>query len=32
MPGVYGLKQWDLAGCCIAARETNWPKLPQVEK
>lgn len=32
MPGVYAENQWDLAGCCIAARETNWPNLPQYQK
>ncbi|CAI4225434.1 unnamed protein product [Auanema sp. JU1783] len=28
MPGVYGNKQWDLAGCAVAVRQSNWPLLP----
>uniref|UniRef100_A0A915DUF5 phosphoribosylformylglycinamidine cyclo-ligase n=1 Tax=Ditylenchus dipsaci TaxID=166011 RepID=A0A915DUF5_9BILA len=35
MPGVYGPNQWDLAGCCVGARESTWPELPltsQVEE
>ncbi|PAV86439.1 hypothetical protein WR25_21035 [Diploscapter pachys] len=28
MPQVYGEKQWDLAGCMIAVRQFDWPKLP----
>ncbi|VDM54727.1 unnamed protein product [Angiostrongylus costaricensis] len=28
MPGVYSPTQWDLAGCVVAVRESNWPLLP----
>ncbi|KAJ1360550.1 hypothetical protein KIN20_019551 [Parelaphostrongylus tenuis] len=28
MPGVYHPTQWDLAGCAVAVRESNWPLLP----
>uniref|UniRef100_A0A1I7ZM16 phosphoribosylformylglycinamidine cyclo-ligase n=1 Tax=Steinernema glaseri TaxID=37863 RepID=A0A1I7ZM16_9BILA len=28
MPGVYNPGQWDVAGCCIGAREASWPQLP----
>uniref|UniRef100_A0A1I7X5U3 Phosphoribosylformylglycinamidine cyclo-ligase n=1 Tax=Heterorhabditis bacteriophora TaxID=37862 RepID=A0A1I7X5U3_HETBA len=28
MPGVYGISQWDLAGCAIAVREPSWPVIP----
>uniref|UniRef100_A0A914QM68 phosphoribosylformylglycinamidine cyclo-ligase n=1 Tax=Panagrolaimus davidi TaxID=227884 RepID=A0A914QM68_9BILA len=31
MPGVYSPKQWDLAGCCIAAKEREWPTLPEFD-
>ncbi|KAI1724167.1 phosphoribosylglycinamide synthetase, ATP-grasp (A) domain-containing protein [Ditylenchus destructor] len=30
MPGVYAPNQWDLAGCCVGARNSAWPKLPMV--
>ncbi|TKR96326.1 hypothetical protein L596_010361 [Steinernema carpocapsae] len=31
MPGVYHKGQWDVAGCCIGAREKSWPMLPLTE-
>uniref|UniRef100_A0A914CW69 Trifunctional purine biosynthetic protein adenosine-3 n=1 Tax=Acrobeloides nanus TaxID=290746 RepID=A0A914CW69_9BILA len=31
MPGVYRSDQWDVAGCCIGAKEKSWPKLPLVQ-
>uniref|UniRef100_A0A7E4VW83 Trifunctional purine biosynthetic protein adenosine-3 n=1 Tax=Panagrellus redivivus TaxID=6233 RepID=A0A7E4VW83_PANRE len=30
MPGVYGPEQWDLAGCCIGAKERHWANIPDV--
>ncbi|CAJ0571270.1 unnamed protein product, partial [Mesorhabditis spiculigera] len=32
MPGVYLPKQWDLAGCAIAVRDSDWPYLPETSK
>ncbi|VDL66496.1 unnamed protein product [Nippostrongylus brasiliensis] len=32
MPGVYLPSQWDLAGCAVALREANWPKLPDTKR
>lgn len=32
MPGVYAPDQWDLAGCCIGCRESEWPQLPQMSR
>lgn len=32
MPGVYGPKQWDLAGCAIGVRQSSWPQLPETSK
>uniref|UniRef100_A0A914Z9N9 Trifunctional purine biosynthetic protein adenosine-3 n=1 Tax=Panagrolaimus superbus TaxID=310955 RepID=A0A914Z9N9_9BILA len=31
MPGVYGPNQWDLAGCCIGAKEREWPAIPEYD-
>lgn len=31
MPGVYGPNQWDLAGCCIGAKEKEWPMIPEYD-
>ncbi|KAI6228828.1 Trifunctional purine biosynthetic protein adenosine-3 [Aphelenchoides fujianensis] len=31
MPGVYNADQWDLAGCCVGAKEAAAPTLPDLE-
>lgn len=32
MPGVYNPDQWDLAGCCIGARERSWGEFPKINE
>uniref|UniRef100_A0A1I7SM67 Phosphoribosylformylglycinamidine cyclo-ligase n=1 Tax=Bursaphelenchus xylophilus TaxID=6326 RepID=A0A1I7SM67_BURXY len=32
MPGVYNKEQWDLAGCCIGAKEKSEATLPLIER